>query len=454
MPAAIDRDKVKALTEQRERKFREQTKQSKLRWEEALRVLPLGVGSSFQAQPPYPTFIERGKGARVWDVDGRQLVDFHAGFGVMVMGHANPIITQAIVDAANTGTHFAAPGTTMVRVAEELVRRFRLPKVRFTNSGTESNLDALRLARAFTGKQGIVKIEGSYHGHFDSVMVSVHPDPAMLGPREKPAAVPFTEGMVLSVLQTTSVVPFNDPDALNRHLEERKDVAALIIEPIMLNIGVVLPKPGYLEAVREITRRHGVLLIFDEVKTGNTIAAGGVIERFGVLPDLVSLAKATGGGTPLGAVMGTEEVMALISEGRVKQLGTFNGNRLSVAAAEACLTRVLTPAAYARLDAAAARMQAGCGAVIDRYGLPAYPVGISAKGCVMFSPQPVEDYRGWAAHVDADLAYLGWLYHMTSGIYMTAGKDEQWTLSIAHEDEDIDSFVAVFEEFAADVTAN
>ena len=452
MSATIDRDRVKQLTADREAVLRAQTGGSRRHWEAARAVLPQGVPSSFQAVAPYPVFITHGKGSQLWDVDGNRYTDYHAGFGVMVMGHANPIIAEAIAEAARTGTHFAAPSDRAVRVATELSRRFRLPKVRFTNSGTESTLDAIRLARAFTGKDGVVKIEGSYHGHHDAVMMSVHADPARIGPADHPVPVPQTAGIPQRVVEMTSIVPFNDPDFLERHLSERTDVACMIIEPIMLNIGVVMPNPGYLEALREITARHGVLLIFDEVKTGATVAAGGVVERFGVVPDLVALAKASGGSTPGGAVLGTEEVMDLIESGTVKQLGTFNGNPLTMAAAEAALTRVMTPETYRRLDEAGQRLLDGCQDVCERYGLPAYATGLAAKGCVMFSEQPVTDYRSYVAGFDHDLNYLGWLYHMTQGVYMTPGADEQWTLTIEHTDEELDHYIAVFEQFAADVT--
>jgi glutamate-1-semialdehyde 2,1-aminomutase len=337
-------------------------------------------------------------------------------------------------------------------VARELSRRFRLPKVRFSNSGTEATLDAIRLARAFTGKEALVKIEGSYHGHHDAVMVSVHPDPSEIGPRAHPVSVPQSAGIPKALLELTVVVPFNDPEALDEALSANRDVGTMIIEPIMLNIGVVPPNDGYLEAVREITSRHGVALIFDEVKTGATIAAGGAVERYDVVPDLVALAKATGGGTPIGAVLGTEEIMAQIDDGTVAQIGTFNGNPLTMAAAEAALIGVLDDAAYQRLDRAGTRMLDGCQEICDRYGLPAYAVGVASKGCVMFSEERVVDYRSYAEHFDNDLNYLGWLYHMVNGVYMTPGADEQWTLSVMHDDDELDHYVGVFEEFAKDVT--
>jgi glutamate-1-semialdehyde 2,1-aminomutase len=283
-------------------------------------------------------------------------------------------------------------------------------------------------------------------------MVSVHPDPAKMGPRAKPISVPQSAGIPQSLLDMVVVVPFNDPEALDAALTANPDVGSMIIEPIMLNIGVVPPEPGYLAAVREITRKHGVVLIFDEVKTGATVAAGGAVEKYDVVPDLVALAKATGGGTPIGAVLGTEEIMAQISDGTVAQIGTFNGNPLTMAAAEATLTKVLDDDAYKRLDEIGRRILDGCQDVCDRYGLPAYAVGVASKGCVMFAEQPVVDYRSYTEHFNEQLNYLGWLYHMVNGVYMTPGADEQWTLSVAHSDAEIDHYVDVFEQFAKDVT--
>jgi glutamate-1-semialdehyde 2,1-aminomutase len=194
------------------------------------------------------------------------------------------------------------------------------------------------------------------------------------------------------------------------------------------------------------------MLIFDEVKTGATIAPGGAVEKYGVVPDLVALAKATGGGTPIGAVLGTDEIMAQISDGTVAQIGTFNGNPLTMAAAEATLTEVLNGSAYQRLDQIGQRILSGCQEVCDRYGLPAYAVGVASKGCVMFAEEQVVDYRSYVEHFNDQLNYLGWLYHMVNGVYMTPGADEQWTLSVMHSDAEIDHYVAVFDEFARDVT--
>jgi glutamate-1-semialdehyde 2,1-aminomutase len=225
------------------------------------------------------------------------------------------------------------------------------------------------------------------------------------------------------------------------------------MEAAMMNLGVVLPEEGYLQEVREITARHGIVLIFDEVKTGLAIAAGGATERFGVRPDMVTLAKTLGGGLPAAAVGGTEEVMRVVEDGTVYQVGTYNGNPLAMAAARASLSEVMTPEAYRHMDALNDRIVAGCEAVIERYGLSGYAVGIGAKGCVTFSPTKVVDYETFKANQDVEVTELAWLFNMNRGIFMTPGREEEWTLSVSHTDEAIDAYVHVFDEMAAELTA-
>jgi glutamate-1-semialdehyde 2,1-aminomutase len=220
-----------------------------------------------------------------------------------------------------------------------------------------------------------------------------------------------------------------------------------------MNINIIPPVEGYLERVRELCTAHGVKLIFDEVKTGATIARGGATRRFGVRADMVTLAKAICGGYPGGAIGMTEEIAALVAEGRVHQYGTFNGNPLVMAAAEATLTEVLDDAAYARLESTNEKLLAACSEVIERFGLPAYTQGLGAKGCVVFAPEPLREYRDYLTKVDGDLSTLAWLYHMNQGIFMTPGVEEEWTLSVAHTDEHLDRYVSAFEQFARDVTA-
>jgi glutamate-1-semialdehyde 2,1-aminomutase len=452
--SALDPKRIAELTEGQMEAFRNRTGRSAEYFERALKVMPNGVPSSFQSNDPWPVYIERGSGTQVWDVDGNRYVDFHNGFGVMCIGHANATVGAAVKARVDQGTHFAAPTEGSIAVAEELSRRFGLPQWRFTNSGTESTMDAVHLARGATGRDGMLKIEGSYHGHHDAVMVSVYPPLEALGDRDDPVSVPYGAGYPKALTDLTRSVPFNDAEALERVLDKIGDqVAGLIMEPAMMNINIIPPRDGYLERVRELTAAHGVKLIFDEVKTGATISAGGATGRFGVSPDIVTLAKATCGGYPGGAIGMTEELAAIVADGTVHQYGTFNGNPLVMAAAEATLTRVLTEKAYEQLEASNRRLLDGCQRIIDECGLPAYTEGIGAKGCVIFSPQRMYEYRDYLTMVDGELATLAWLYHMNHGIFMTPGVEEEWTLSIAHTDEDLNRYLDAFEAFAKDVMA-
>src|SRR5205807_338431 len=280
----VSSTRVAELTEREERAFLQARQGSVGLWKEARRLLPLGVPSSFQAAKPQPIFIDRGEGSRVWDVDGNEYVDFHNGFGVMVVGHAHPLIVGAVSRRVAAGSHFAQPVADVLSVAEELSRRFKQPQWRFTNSGTESTLDAVRLARAFTGRERLIKMEATYHGHHDSLMVSVEPPPELFGPPDQPASVPWSEGVPKAIVDLVSVVPFNDLEVLERTLQRHPDqVAAVIVEPVMMNCGIVLPDDGYLEGLRTLAHEHGALLIFDEVKTGVTIDPAGATGRFGVV---------------------------------------------------------------------------------------------------------------------------------------------------------------------------
>jgi glutamate-1-semialdehyde 2,1-aminomutase len=452
--STIDRTRIAELTEREQAKLAERTPKSKDRFERGVKVMPGGVPSSFQENEPWPVYLERGEGARVWDVDGHEYVDFHNGFGVMCIGHANPTVGAAVKARIDQGTHFAAPTDGSIAVAEELADRFGLPQWRFTNSGTESTMDAVHLARGATGRDVILKIEGSYHGHHDAVMVSVYPDLEDLGERDDPRSVPYGAGYPLALTELTRAVPFNDAEALESVLNKLDgQVAGLIMEPAMMNINIIPPVDGYLERVRELTREHGVMLIFDEVKTGATIARGGATRRFGVQPDIVTLAKATCGGYPGGSIGMTDELAEQISEGRVHQYGTFNGNPLVMAAAEATLTQVLTEDAYRTLESANSWLLSACDDIIEHYGLPCYSEGLGAKGCVIFAPEPIREYRDYLTKVDAELATLAWLYHMNNGVFMTPGVEEEWTISIAHTEADLQRFVDALEAFAKDVTS-
>ena len=434
------------------RRYEARTPRSGTLFERAGRSMPFGVSSSFQAGDPYPLYIAEGHGSKVVDVDGNELIDYHNGFGTMVVGHSHPKVRAAIEKAAATGTHFAATTETAVAVAEEIKRRFGVEKVRFTNSGTEATMDAVRLGRAAAGKDVLLKIEGSYHGHHDAVMYSVVPTMDSGGPDERPWSVPFSRGIPKETADSTMIVPFNDVDALTSLLQEHGDrIGAMIMEPVMMNIGIVLPQPGYLERVRELCDRHSVVLIFDEVKTGVTIAPGGATEMYGVQPDLVCLAKAIGGGTPLGAFGGKAAIMDEIENG-VAALGTFNGNPLSMGAALATLTEVLTEDAYGRLSSLGTRLAQGCQKALDESGIEAVTTDLGCKGSITFRDKPVERYRDFQ-EVDDSLFEAFWYWMINRGVYQTPGKEEQWTISVQHSEDDIDRFVDVFADYCREVTS-
>jgi glutamate-1-semialdehyde 2,1-aminomutase len=318
-------------------------------------------------------------------------------------------------------------------------------------------MDAIRIARAVTKRDTIVKIFGSYHGHHDGVMVSLGVPYDQIGDRNNYDSIPYGAGVPKAVSDMTIAVPFNDIDAMEARFDalerEGRKPACLIMEAALMNLGVVLPEDGYLEAVRELTASRGIVLIFDEVKTGLCIAAGGATERFGVTPDMVTLAKALGGGLPAGAIGATEEVMAVVLDGSVVQVGTYNGNPLVAAAARANLLEVLTPEAYEHLDALNDRILTGCQGVVDKFDLPGYAVGVGSKGCVTFSPVKITDYESYKANQDAEICELAWLWNLNRGIFMTPGREEEWTLSVTHTFDDVDHFVEVFDELATELTS-
>jgi glutamate-1-semialdehyde 2,1-aminomutase len=456
-PVQIDPQRVQQLTEREAARLDERTGGSHQLYERARNVLSGGVASSYQLRDPWPIYLSHGEGPKVWDFDGNEMWDFHNGFGSMVQGHAHPAIGRAVQERYGKGTHFAAPTEDAVVVAEELQRRWNIPRWRYTNSGSESTMDAIRIARAYTGRDTVMKIFGSYHGHHDTVMVSIGVEYDRIGEPDNLASLPYGAGIPQATVDMTIAVPFNDAEAMERRIErlerEGRKPACVIMEAAMMNLGVVLPDEGYLEAVREITARHGIVLIFDEVKTGLTIAPGGATEKWGVMPDMVTLAKALGGGFPAGAIGGSEEVMSVVENGSVFQVGTYNGNPATMAATRANLLEVLTPEAYQHLDALNDRILAGCTRVIEEHQLPGYAVGVGSKGCVTFSSVKVVDYATFKENQRADLADLAWLYNMNRGIFMTPGREEEWTLSVTHTDESVDAYVEVFEEMARDLTA-
>jgi glutamate-1-semialdehyde 2,1-aminomutase len=413
------------------------------------RALAGGVTSSWQITRPQAVWLSHGKGSSVWDVDGNRYVDLHGGYGVALAGHAHPAVVDAVTRQAARGTHFAQPTEDAIVVAEELSRRFGLPLWRFANTGTEATMEAVHLMRAITGRDLIVKVEGCYHGHHDSVQVSVTPDADEVGDPHAPNQVAASAGIPRAIVDLTLVVGFNDLPALGRLLDQHRGrIAGMILEPIMMNAGIVLPQAGYLQGLKDLLHAYGALLTFDEVKTGLTVGPGGATAALGVTPDIVCLAKAIGGGVAAAAVGGTAEVMAHVVDGRYEMVGTFNGNPLAMAATRAMLCDVATDEAYARIDRLRARTVEAFETEITRAGLPAHVVAVGAKGCVVFSAAPVHDYRGFLT-IDDRFNHLHWLVQHNGGVFLPPwGKVEQWLMSVQHDDEDIDRFIANFATFA------
>ena len=452
--AEFDLDLIDSLIEKEEGTL-EPTRRGSIAYRStADRFVAGGVASSWQDSPPHAIFIDRGDGNRIWDIDQNEYIDFHLGYGAMVVGHAHPKIVEAIQRQAALGTHFAQPTKHLDVIGENLAGRFKLPLWRFCNSGTEATLEAGRLMRANTGRDVLVKIEGTYHGHHDSLMFSVAPDPDDMGPREHPNTVAQAMGMPQTFADLVRVVPFNDLDAAKRIFAENEGaIAGMIVEPAMMNCGVILPEPGYLQGLKDLCHANGAYLAYDEVKTGATLAYGGATQVFGVTPDIICLAKAIGGGTPCGAIGATRELFRPVVAGEYDMAGTFNGNPLTMAASQAALLEVLVPDAYEGFNRIDKAMKDGLTSVIEKTGLNAYVSGVGAKGSVIYSPKPVREYRD-VVGIDERISYLAWLFQQNRGVFKSPWtKQETWTLSVFHTEDDAARYVTNFEEFATAVTA-
>lgn len=457
---AIDPQRVEQLTERELTRYREVNTGSEAAWRAAAAHLINGVGSSYQHVDPFPLVIESGAGSRISDADGNVRIDYHNAFGSMVQGHAHPLVTEAVRRRAAEGSHFSAPNRDAGIVADLLAERFGLPAWRFSNSGSEATMDAIRIARGLTGRNTIVKITGSYHGHHDAVMVDTsHLTPEQTaGDQAHRHGISYGAGIPPQTVALTVSVPFNDAAALEERLAALeaggRPAACLIMEAAMMNVGVILPADGYLAKVREITARHGVIWIVDEVKTGLTIAAGGACEYFAIRPDMVCLAKALGAGLPTGAIGMTTPLADEIVSGHVRHVGTFSGNPLAMAAARVSMERVLTPDAYAHLGRLETILLEGVTEAMTRHRLPGSAVGIRSKGVALLGASaPITDFVSWARNLDPALNRLAWLYGVNRGIYTAPGRDEEWTLSVAHSEDDVRRYVGVFEELCAELAA-
>jgi glutamate-1-semialdehyde 2,1-aminomutase len=439
----VSPEKVAKLLASEWELFTKATKGSQIESERSFNSLPLGVTSSFQHWDPYPISIVSAKGAWMTDVDGRQLLDLSMGFGAMLAGHLNPVVVEEVKASLDFGTLFVTPSPISTDAAERICRRFGIDQVRFTNSGTESTMYAVRVARSATGKHGIVKVEGGYHGSYDPFVVSSKPPLSAVGDPEDPT--PYIEENL--VPGEVHVVPFNNADSLERIFEKHsKTIACFIVEPVLENIGIVLPDAGYLERVRELCDQYGIVLIFDEVKTGLTAGHQGAAQRLGVKPDLLTLAKSIGGGLTLAAFGGKKKYMDFVTNGKMAHFGTFNGNPLAMAGVRA-VDKICNAETLATAEAFNHQALTRISEIIDEYELPAHTVGFGVKGCVTWATSPVRNYRDYKA-TDFGIAELSWLWSLNRGIITPPGLDEQWLISLAHGQKEIDVLVEDFRSIA------
>jgi len=405
-------------------------------------LIPGGVNSpvrAFRSVGGNPVFIERGEGAYLFDVDGNRYIDYVCSWGPLLLGHRHPAIMQALEEALEIGTSFGAPTEREIELAEAISAAVpSIEMVRLVNSGTEATMSAIRLARGFTGRDLIVKFEGCYHGHVDSLLVKAGSGVATLG-------IADTQGVPKAFCDTTIALPYNSLDAVEAAFRMHGHaIAAGIVEPVVGNMGCVPPRPGYLEGLRAITERHGALLIFDEVMTGFRVAFGGAQQRYRIRPDLTTLGKVIGGGLPVGAYGGRRDIMSRIApSGPVYQAGTLSGNPLAVAAGLAMLRELKAhPEIYDRLETRAARLcsAAPAGITVNRVG---------STFTFFFSSEAVTD---WDSAKRSDTARFGRFFRamLDRGIYLAPSQFEAAFVSAAHSDEDIDRTIAAAKEALAE----
>jgi glutamate-1-semialdehyde 2,1-aminomutase len=386
-------------------------------------------------------FISHGSGAHVVDVDGHEYIDYLLGLGPMLLGHRHPELTAAVVQAVQEyGTVFGLPYELEVEAARKVVEAVpSVDMVRFCSSGSEAVGSAVRLARAYTGRPLVLRFEGMYHGWMDTVYWSNHPDLAKAGPDDRPVPVPAGRGIPEQLGQSLLVLGWNDPESFERLMNERGDqVAAVITEPVMLNTGCILPEPGYLELLREVTSRTGSLLIFDEVITGFRLARGGAQELFNVMPDITTMAKGLGGGFPVAAIGGTREVMQLIADGRYSHSGTYNSNVIAAAAVGATMDILARPEVYEHLRRLGTRLAGGLQAVVNELDVPAMVQGVGPVFQIWFSDQPIRSYRDAVRHAQPDRFGRWWREMLMRGVLFHPSQDENLFVSTAHSDEDVD----------------
>jgi glutamate-1-semialdehyde 2,1-aminomutase len=429
--------------------FEKRTPKSAEAHKKNLRRLPLGVASNYRAYDPYPIFVKEGSGSKFRDLDGNEYIDHNLCFGALMAGHCHPAVMKAVSGRLTTGTMFGMPHDMEWELAEEICARFPVEMVRFGSSGTEATMHSIRLARAATGRDKIVKFEGAYHGLHDSALVSVKPKAEEFGDIHSPVSVPGGLGVPKAAIDNVTIATFNDLESVEQRFRQFPgQIAAIILEPILMNVGLCLPEPGFLEGLRHICDREGALLIFDEVKTGAKLGWGGASEYFGVRPDMICLAKSIGGGLPLAAFGTHKRVMDLISQHKVFHGGTYNTNPVSMAAGLATFREVLTRDNYTHVDKLSEMLTEGYRKIVAKSGLQAYIASAGANGALMLYAKEIKNYRDWI-NIDIDLWRHYWFGMVNRGVMAQPyWWDEQWTISVQHTEADIKAHLAAFEDVA------
>jgi len=435
-----------ALEDVETRSLEKRTPKSKAIYEKAKNDVPFGVHSNYRFSEPYPLYFARAKGTRLWDVDGNEYTDYNMGFGVLVAGHAHPLVVKAIKEQAARGTDFGFEWEETPKFARMICERFGVDQLKLANTGAEATMYATRFARSFTGRDKIIKFEGCYHGGNETLIVSVKPSQAKEGDAKAPNAVPSSTGLPEGVYKNTLVAPFNDLAAVEEIVRNNSaNVAGMILEPIPMNMGFILPKPGFLEGLRKLADDYGFVLIFDEIKTCGKFY-GGMRDFVNVQPDLITLGKAIGGGVPIAGVAGKRKIMETIVPGVVSHAGTFNSNPLCVAAGIATLSKVLTKSAMHKATRLSQTLAEGYQDIIDDNGLTAQMSQAGLSGAIAFSTKLVTDWRSFQA-CDTGKWFAYCFAMMNRGI-IPAGPspDEQWTVSVVHTKEEIEDHLEAFKE--------
>ena len=437
------------------------TRKNSQNWfERSQRSLVEGVNSPSRGAAvfsPGPVFLERGQGSRVWDADGNEYVDFMMSFGALIQGHAHPKLVEVVSQTMEQGSHFAAATPAEVEAAERLCRMLPTAEVvRFTSTGSEATMLALRLARAHTSRTKFLKFEGHYHGWYDPYLLNAHSHaPEKLGPPENPTRTPDSEGIPASTFDDVVLAPWNDVAALERVMKQHgPELAAVITEPIMANMGCILPRDGYLQQLRALTQQYGALLILDEVVTGFRYAPGGCQEYYGIKPDISTFGKALGAGFPVGAVAGPRSILDRMrwSENMVLHYGTFNGHRLTMKVVAANLDLLSADGTYEKLNRVGNAAISGLHEVFRRHNTKAIVQGFGPMFQIYFTDRDaIHDYRDYCAYVDTHL-YSRFVHRLLDqGIYMTPSNGLHWIISTAHTEKDLARLIEAADRACADL---